>query len=316
MRLRFTVLGSGSAGNASFLEADGFGLLLDAGLGPRQLSKRLAVAGAQWKDVHAVVLTHVHSDHWNERTFAHLQRLRIPVYCHPSHQEPLAAYGWEFARLQAEGLVRSYKPDAELELGTLRCRPLPLRHDGGATFGFRFVGSNGSSNDAWTLAYAADLGSWSLELARSLADVDILALEFNHDVDMEYASGRSPQLIARVLGDDGHLSNEQAAALLQEVVQLSEPGRLRHVVQLHLSRECNHRELALAAARSVLVDEHASIQVHTALQHQAGPSLALGIATAELLIPAPTPPHVRGPTRSRSSRKVTSSQMWLPGWER
>jgi glyoxylase-like metal-dependent hydrolase (beta-lactamase superfamily II) len=62
MPLRFTVLASGSGGNASLLEADGFGLLLDAGLGPRQLAGRLAAVGASWQQVHAVLLTHTHSD--------------------------------------------------------------------------------------------------------------------------------------------------------------------------------------------------------------------------------------------------------------
>src|SRR5260370_1255733 len=84
------------------------------------------------------------------------------------------------------------------------------------------------------LAAPLDLGCWQPDLARALADVDILALEFNHDVGMEYARGRSPRLIMRVLGDEGHLSNAQAAGLLREVVRLSEPGRLRHLVQLHL----------------------------------------------------------------------------------
>ena len=63
MAVRFTVLASGSGGNASFLEAGDFGLLLDIGLGPRQLAKRLAAAGAGWSRVRAVLLTHTHSDH-------------------------------------------------------------------------------------------------------------------------------------------------------------------------------------------------------------------------------------------------------------
>ena len=54
-------------------------------------------------------------------------------------------------------------------------------------------------------------------LHHALADVDILALEFNHDVFLEKSSGRSPALIFRVLGDRGHLSNVQAAELLREV---------------------------------------------------------------------------------------------------
>ena len=70
MSLRFTVLASGSSGNASLIEADGFGLLLDAGLGPRILGGRLRQIGLSWSHVHAALLTHTHSDHWSDRTFA------------------------------------------------------------------------------------------------------------------------------------------------------------------------------------------------------------------------------------------------------
>src|SRR5947209_5318536 len=99
MPFQFTVLASGSGGNASLLEADGFGLLLDVGLGPRQLAGRLAAARASWAKVHAVLLTHTHSDHWNERTLAHLHRHGIPLYCHAGHHEGLRAYSEAFSLL-------------------------------------------------------------------------------------------------------------------------------------------------------------------------------------------------------------------------
>ena len=44
--LHFTVLASGSAGNASLVESEGFALLLDVGLGPRQLANRMRAIGA------------------------------------------------------------------------------------------------------------------------------------------------------------------------------------------------------------------------------------------------------------------------------
>jgi len=80
----FTVLGSGSGGNASLLNADGFAVLLDVGLGPRQLATRLASTGATWNQIRAVLLTHTHTDHWNESTLNHLFKLKIPLYCHPN----------------------------------------------------------------------------------------------------------------------------------------------------------------------------------------------------------------------------------------
>ena len=73
--VRFAVLASGSQGNASLIQADGFGVLLDAGLGPRMLDDRLRASGHSWDCVHAMLLTHTHTDHWNDRTFAWLVRL-------------------------------------------------------------------------------------------------------------------------------------------------------------------------------------------------------------------------------------------------
>jgi phosphoribosyl 1,2-cyclic phosphodiesterase len=302
MPSRFTVLASGSGGNASLLEVDGFGLLLDAGLGPRQLTARMAVAGASWERVHAVLLTHTHGDHWKERTLAHLRRRRIPLYRHPTHDADLLACGDGFAGLCKDGLVRAYEHAGAWEVAPgLRAQPLRLPHDAADTFGFRFDGPG------WSLAYITDLGSWTPELAHALRDVDVLAVEFNHDLEMEYASGRSPQLIARVLGPVGHLSNDQAAGLLQHVIGLSTSGRLRHVVQLHLSRQCNHPSLAAEAAQAVLDGLTEPVQVHTASQFQTGPIIVLdGAAEA-----GPWP----GPHRRRAG-KPAPGQAWLPGWDR
>src|SRR5437660_6754695 len=108
MPLQFTVLASGSSGNACLLQLDGFGLLLDAGLGPRTLKQRLETAGASWNHVHAVLLTHTHSDHWRETTFTHLHRQGIPLHCHAGHYEGLLTYSPSFARMREVKLVREY----------------------------------------------------------------------------------------------------------------------------------------------------------------------------------------------------------------
>src|SRR5207244_3672814 len=118
--------------------------------------------------------------------------------------------------------------------------------------------------------------SWSPELARQFTDVDILALEFNHDVSMQLNSGRHPFLIRRVLSDQGHLSNDQAAAMLAEILKLSEPGRLHSLVQLHLSRECNRPELAHSTAQRILERFGLEAMIHTADQEQVGPTIRLG----------------------------------------
>ncbi len=312
MPLQFTVLASGSAGNASLLEANGFGVLIDAGLGPRQLAERLAAVGAGWVRVNAVLLTHTHTDHWNDRTLEHLRRHRIPLHCHPEHHGGLGTYSPAFAALHADGLVHAYECGQPIPLGgVLTCRPFPVRHDNSVTCGFRIESTADLFGQPCALGYAADLGCWGPEEARVLADVDVLALEFNHDVARQYASGRSPRLIRRVLGDDGHLSNLQAAALVREVVRLSAPGRLRHLVQLHLSRDCNTPELARRAAAAALDGCEPAVEVHTASQHEPGPCLAVGAPRAAGS-PARRAPRVK---RARPSTPSAFVQPWLPGWD-
>ena len=304
MSVRFTVLASGSGGNASLVQVDGFGALIDVGLGPRQLGDRLRACGLSWSAVQAVLLTHTHTDHWKDRTLAFLRRKNIPLYCHPAHHPVLLTYSPAFGDLLRAGLVRSFEARRGLTLAAgLRFLPLPVRHDSGATFGFRVEGSADLFGRAIALGYVADLGCWDEPLADHLRDVDLLAVEFNHDVELERSSGRTPRLIARVLGDEGHLSNDQGAALVRTVLRRSSAERLQHLVQLHLSRECNRPALARQAARPVLSELAGAARLHTANQDLPGATLRLRSAPARRRARAePTPRPPAGPT-----------QLWLPG---
>jgi phosphoribosyl 1,2-cyclic phosphodiesterase len=280
----FTVLASGSSGNASLLEVNGFGLLVDIGLGPRQLANRLAASGRSWRNVHAVLLTHTHSDHWRGRSLASLLVKRIPLYCHDEHLRDLGGDCPEYVMdgLRRAGLLRTYREEQPLDFGgAVCCTPLALRHDGGATFGFCFTGRGDLFGGDWSLGYLADLGSWDSRLIEAILDVDLLALEFNHDVEMQRTSGRPPMLIARVLGDQGHLSNEQAAELLREILLRSVGGRLRQLVQLHLSRQCNRPALARAAAQGVLDEIGHAVAIHSASQTEPSPRLNIVLAISE-----------------------------------
>jgi len=57
--MRVSVLGSGSAGNATCVEADGTRLLLDAGFSCRELAARLRAVGVEPHRIDAVVITHL-----------------------------------------------------------------------------------------------------------------------------------------------------------------------------------------------------------------------------------------------------------------
>jgi phosphoribosyl 1,2-cyclic phosphodiesterase len=270
MSVKFHILASGSSGNACLLDAGGFGVLIDFGLSPRQLLPRMRRCRITWDHVHAVVLTHAHSDHWQPAALTQIAKLGVPIYCHREHLEFVDRETRAFQAVMAAGRFRWYEPGQRLDLhANCQCLPFELPHDGARTCGFRFDG------DAWAVGYAADLGSWTPALAKLLADVDLLALEFNHDVALQLESGRSPMLIRRVLGDRGHLSNEQAAALLCAILKRSEPGRLRHLIQLHLSRDCNRPDLALSAAQQALAALGIELAILTAHQDHKGTTIDL-----------------------------------------
>jgi phosphoribosyl 1,2-cyclic phosphodiesterase len=282
MTARFTALASGSAGNACLLEADGFGVLIDFGLGPRTLAGRMAARGLSWRDVNLVLLTHTHTDHWRETTLVHLTRLGVRLCCHAAHAEALVGQSDGFNALYSAGLVATYMADQPIDLGAgLTGLPLPVEHDAGETFGFRFEGGRGLFGSSWALGYAADLGCWDNDLAGSLANVDLLALEFNHDEHLQRTSGRPHYLIQRVLGDQGHLSNRQARDLLAKILGESLHASPRHVVPLHLSRQCNRPNLARAAANDALADAGRTADVAIAPQDEPGRTLMIeGLAAA------------------------------------
>lgn len=259
----FRVLASGSGGNVSFLRHHGFGLLLDLGLSPRRLDAAFRKAALSWNDVNAVLLTHTHGDHWNDAAGAELLARGIPFYCHPRHADDLAK-GEAFVSLREAGLVQPYELDRLFSLSDLLlCQAFSLSHDAGLTCGFRIVGTHPLGGTT-ALGYASDLGTWNEGVAHCLRDVDLLALEFNHDEAMQRMSGRPRFLIDRVLGARGHLSNRQAAELFRRVLLKSTPGRVRHLVQLHLSQQCNTPLLAAQAARQVVEEMRRGVVVHTA----------------------------------------------------
>lgn len=61
--MKFTVLGSGSTGNAALISSGKTNVLIDAGLSARELMRRLALVGVAVEDLDAVVITHEHTDH-------------------------------------------------------------------------------------------------------------------------------------------------------------------------------------------------------------------------------------------------------------
>lgn len=267
MALFFATLASGSKGNAAVVRLNQKILLIDAGIPARTLKSRLGQLGLNLSDISECILTHTHSDHANGTAMQAMADQGIVFRCHPSHEEALAVRDG-FLSLKEAGLVLHYGTSPFMSSAGLEVAPVQLRHGAGMTFGFRMIHDQPRAELRASVAYFADLGCWNDSLSSHFSDCNLLAMEFNHDVDMTRASGRHPMIIARNLSDDGHLSNAQAACMLRNIVSKSSvlPG---NVVLLHISHECNTTELAVASAESALRDSHPDyIPVLPALQDE------------------------------------------------
>jgi phosphoribosyl 1,2-cyclic phosphodiesterase len=314
MAVQFAVLASGSRGNSTLIRGRGAGLLIDVGIGPKVTGERLGSVGASWSEIAAVVLTHTHADHVDTATFSELARRGVTLHCHEGHRAELAADAG-FQKLEEAGLTRCYDDRPFLTSNGARLEPIALRHDGGPTFGFRIEASADRREPPVSIGYLADTGCWSDAMAESLTDVDVLAIEFNHDVAMQKSSKRPEYLIERNLGDLGHLSNEQGALLLEAVLARSRDRLPRHVVLLHLSEQCNEPDLALKAAHDAVRAAGRQAEVHAARQCPAFPNLWIGPGDKplrEAAAPGTPRPARRGrlPVASGGSQGDTGLLRW------
>ncbi len=245
--IRFSVLASSSAGNATVLEAAGRHILVDAGISARRLGQRLAELGLDWDDISAILVTHEHSDH--VQALAQIAKKRpVRIYC-------TRYTGHEILERAPEAVCCYFEPRQTFELGDLRVTPFEISHDAVDPVGFRFECGDAS------LGYLTDTGAISRHIPEFLSGVEALYLESNYDPGMLEANPTRPRhLKLRIASAQGHLSNQQACEFL---VRLNH-ANLRHLVLAHLSRECNRPELAREAMRRTLDDLRLDTVLHCA----------------------------------------------------
>ena len=231
MSLRFRALGSGSTGNATLVEGGGVRVLVDAGLGPRQLRERLGSARVDPSSVDVVLLSHEHGDH-----------ARGAAAFSAKWGVPLAGTRgtWQAAGFGAEDLpgYQRIEPAEPLRLGGLIVQAVSVAHD--AAGPVAYVLSAGKVS----LGHATDLGCIDRSLVQALRGCQAIFLEANFDPAMLRDGPYPWALKERILGPFGHLSNGDVGRFLEQGMGED----CRQVVLAHLSQKNNHPELALFAA--------------------------------------------------------------------
>jgi phosphoribosyl 1,2-cyclic phosphodiesterase len=241
MNLHVQVLGSSSAGNCTAVWNDNAMLLVDCGFWPDYIQQRLSPLGRRLQSVTGVLITHTHRDHVDGTTVRQLLKAGVPLLAPEGVLDILAARYATVRRAMDAGLARPL-PASGGAIGPFDVQPFGVPHDAlGGCYAYA-VFSDGLQGTR-KVTIATDLAYPRNGLAKHFADSDVLVIESNHDIDMLEQSSR-PAWLKQRIKETGHLSNDQCADFVVDVIRLSAKPPST-VVLAHISQECNTRPLAV-----------------------------------------------------------------------
>ncbi len=229
--MRFSVISSGSKANCTYVESGGFRLLVDCGLSGKQAEARLATHGVDAASIKAILVTHEHSDHIHGvGTLS--RRHGIPVYANRGTMEHV-------------GKVKGreiFSTGEELQVGPFAVTPFSIAHDAVDPVGFVL------KSQGFKLVLVTDLGRVTTLVREHIRGANAILLESNHDQEMLQGCSYTWELKQRISSTHGHLCNDAAGQLLEEVMH----PELFHIVLGHLSENSNTPQLALKTANRYL----------------------------------------------------------------
>ena len=249
------------------LETEHTTLLIDAGLGRKEIFRRFEALGRPRPDrVDAILITHEHSDH--SSAVAMLARhWNCPAYLtEPTHREIVKMYTEDPEKPGKKATIDRFEhieAGKDFEVGDITVHPFNIPHDAADPVGFTFR-ANGIK-----VAIATDLGYLPLPVQVHLNEADFLLLESNHDLE-KLKMGPYPWHIKMRIKDRlGHLSNDDAGKFLADSDSFD--ARARHIVLGHLSEQNNDPSLAELCAQQALASRPAECAfrgtLHIASQH-------------------------------------------------
>lgn len=229
----FCSIASGSSGNCIFVGTDHTSVLIDAGISGKKVVAGLNEIGRKPEELDGILITHEHSDHIKGLGVL-ARKYGIPIYSAPGtirtmmDQQTLGKVD--------PSLFCEVHSDEHFCIGDLGILPFRVSHDAAEPVAYRFCYGEKS------VAVATDLGYYDDYIVNHLKNLDAVLIESNHDINMLQVGSYPYYLKRRILGEKGHLSNENAGRLLGEILN----DRMKAVFLGHLSKENNYEALAMA----------------------------------------------------------------------
>ncbi|MFG6383627.1 MAG: MBL fold metallo-hydrolase [Lachnospiraceae bacterium] len=234
--MKLCSIASGSSGNCIFASSDSISLIIDAGISGKRIEQGLNEIGHTTKEIDGILITHEHSDHIHGLGVIS-RRYEIPIYATKGTKE--AILNCKSIGEIPEGLFREIEADIDVTIGDITVSPIAISHDAKQPTAFLLRQGKKST------AVLTDLGKYDNYIVEKLKYLDVLLLEANHDVHMLQVGTYPYYLKQRILGEQGHLSNELSGQLLSQILH----DNFKTVILGHLSKENNYERLAYETVR-------------------------------------------------------------------
>ncbi|PXW89776.1 phosphoribosyl 1,2-cyclic phosphodiesterase [Streptohalobacillus salinus] len=258
MTLSYSVLASGSTGNAFYIGTEKEKILVDAGLSGKQLERLLGEINVNPSELSRILVTHEHSDHIKGLgIFA--RRYNLPIY---ANAKTWQAMDDKLGKLTLDQKFTFNMEDVQSFNG-MDVESFGVSHDAAEPMFYTF------HHEGKKVSLVTDLGYVSDRIKKTVEDSDALVFEANHDVSM-LQMGRYPWSVKRrILGDSGHVSNEDCAIALEDIIT----DKTKRIYLAHLSKDNNMKDLARMAVEQHLLEKDFPIN-HGLTIHDTDPSVA------------------------------------------
>ena len=254
MGLTFVSLASGSKGNSTLIFSNTTAILVDAGLSYTALTAALREFGLTPSRLDGVVITHEHGDHIRAA-----QRLSedVKMYIHPLTARAI---------YDKYGIVKNIAHVDDFEngftVGDINVEPFRIPHDAAYPLAYSFECGGARCS------VATDIGVPTVGVLKNIKDSSLVLLESNHDVNMLVNGSYPYPLKQRILSNNGHLSNDSAARIVQ-LLSEDRTSRVNKIMLGHISENNNTEQLALDTVSAMLKKcENTEIELYVAHQHR------------------------------------------------
>jgi phosphoribosyl 1,2-cyclic phosphodiesterase len=237
MSFRYSILSSGSTGNALYVESDEHSFLVDAGFSGKQMESLFGQIDRDISKLSGVFVTHEHIDHIKGIGVL-ARKYKLPIY---ANELTWRAMDRSVGEIPTEQKF-IFNMETVKSFGATDIESFGVSHDAAEPMFYVFHQSGKK------LVLITDTGYVSDRMKGTISNADAYIFESNHDVQM-LRMGRYPWNIKRrILSDVGHVSNEDAAIAMSEVIG----DRTKKVFLAHLSLDNNMKDLARMSVAQTL----------------------------------------------------------------